>query len=469
MAELIAIGQNEGQRWRQTLPDDTQIRLGRSPQSGWMVPWDSRISRHHCDLLWQNGVLLVKCLETASNPTFFRGRPSREFCVRPGEEFRIARTRFEVAESDPVQPISDDSTQMSAARTLLDNEIAAAAWGLTAILDIGNTAEFEPLRSAIQSQIDANIDQAFLLLTCFLSSKRNSFSGVRFSTARQEQRELMVTRMSQDLPDEARGQAMPLLVWNSPHEMLAALSKDSPKLVPLSLSRNRRINEILSNDPPKCVTPWIQSSALFCIALAASEDFTKSIVSMLQSPNAVVRETAICALASQPPDVFLKHIGVVANDKDDRVISALNRYRSSSGRESKPLLTIEKVRMLKSVSIFSETADHVLAAIGPLLEETRIQPGETLFEKGDLGNCMYVIRSGRVRVHDGDKTIRELTESDIFGEMSVLDPLPRSASVTAMEESLLYHLDQETLLELMAERTEVLSGVVRVLCQRLRA
>ena len=41
---------------------------------------------------------------------------------------------------------------------------------------------------------------------------------------------------------------------------------------------------------------------------------------------------------------------------------------------------------------------------------------------------MYIIVSGRVRVHDGERTINELGEREVFGEMALLDPAPRAAS-----------------------------------------
>jgi CRP-like cAMP-binding protein len=85
-----------------------------------------------------------------------------------------------------------------------------------------------------------------------------------------------------------------------------------------------------------------------------------------------------------------------------------------------------------------------------------------------MGSALYVVIDGRVRVHDGTHTLRELGPRDIFGEMAALDPEPRSASVTATEPTRLFRLEQEGLYDLMADRIEVVRGVLRVLCQRLR-
>jgi CRP-like cAMP-binding protein len=81
---------------------------------------------------------------------------------------------------------------------------------------------------------------------------------------------------------------------------------------------------------------------------------------------------------------------------------------------------------------------------------------------------MYVVVSGRVRVFDGDKTLSELGEKEIFGELALLDPAPRSASVEASEDTRLFRLDGDVFAELMAGSLDVVRGVLHVLCDRLR-
>ena len=103
-----------------------------------------------------------------------------------------------------------------------------------------------------------------------------------------------------------------------------------------------------------------------------------------------------------------------------------------------------------------------------MLEEVELTAGETVFEKGDQGDCMYIIVSGEIRVHDGDHTLNHLGQGNVFGEMAVLDPEPRVASVTAFEDTLLLRLDQEPFYELMEDRVEVARGIIHVLSGHLR-
>ena len=128
-----------------------------------------------------------------------------------------------------------------------------------------------------------------------------------------------------------------------------------------------------------------------------------------------------------------------------------------------------KLDMLKTVSIFEQTPDHILEMISLLLKETDVAAGETVFEKGELGDSLYMIVKGKVRVHDEDRTLNYLETGDVFGEMALLDPQPRSASVVAEQDTRFLCLDQRYFTQLLIKRGEVGVSIMRVLTSHLRA
>ena len=132
------------------------------------------------------------------------------------------------------------------------------------------------------------------------------------------------------------------------------------------------------------------------------------------------------------------------------------------------MLTIEKVICLKAVPMFAEASEEILADVAAILEEREARAGEVIIRKGDPGDSLYVIVHGQVRVFDGDRTITGLGEHDIFGELALLDPEPRLASVAAVTDTRLFRLDREGFAELMAGNIEIVRGVLHVLCERLR-
>lgn len=132
------------------------------------------------------------------------------------------------------------------------------------------------------------------------------------------------------------------------------------------------------------------------------------------------------------------------------------------------MLLIEKVLILKSLSIFEETPEPLLVEVASILEEIEAGPGTTLFKKGEIGNCLYIIYKGEVRIHSNEHTLATLKENEFFGELSLLDTESRSASATTVNDTTLLKLDQEPFYELMSNRVEVVKGVLKILCKRLR-
>jgi CRP-like cAMP-binding protein len=132
------------------------------------------------------------------------------------------------------------------------------------------------------------------------------------------------------------------------------------------------------------------------------------------------------------------------------------------------MLLIEKVLILKSSEIFKNTAETELVDLAGILEEVYLEANTTLFQKGDIGNCMYFIHNGNIRIHDGTHTLAVLGENEILGELSVLDAESRSASATTMEDSLLLKLEQEAFYEILMNNADILKGILQTLCRRLR-
>lgn len=131
-------------------------------------------------------------------------------------------------------------------------------------------------------------------------------------------------------------------------------------------------------------------------------------------------------------------------------------------------LTVERVIVLKTVSIFREIPEEYLVELADSLEEVEMEPGDEVIRKGEPGSDLYVIVQGRMRVHDGERFIAELGPREVFGELAALDPEVRSATVTAEEEGLLFRVSRRMLFDLMAERSEVAQGIISVLARRIR-
>jgi CRP-like cAMP-binding protein len=133
------------------------------------------------------------------------------------------------------------------------------------------------------------------------------------------------------------------------------------------------------------------------------------------------------------------------------------------------LLTIEKVLILKSVKIFSSVPEAQLVDMATVVETVNYSAGDIIIRQGDLGTSMYIVAAGKVRFFDSHKELGVVGGRTVFGELSALDPEPRSVSVAAVEDCTLLRLNGESLYDLMSGNREVTRGIVQVLCEYARS
>jgi CRP-like cAMP-binding protein len=103
---------------------------------------------------------------------------------------------------------------------------------------------------------------------------------------------------------------------------------------------------------------------------------------------------------------------------------------------------------------------------------THFKKGTVLFNEGDEGEDMYIIQSGRVaikkRVKDGETTLAVLEKGDFFGEMAVLERLPRAATAEVIEDGDLIKIDNEVFGDMIKANPEIAIRMLRKYSIRLR-
>jgi CRP/FNR family transcriptional regulator, cyclic AMP receptor protein len=134
------------------------------------------------------------------------------------------------------------------------------------------------------------------------------------------------------------------------------------------------------------------------------------------------------------------------------------------------ITTVEKVLFLKSVDLFSQIPGEDLAQIALITTEEGREPGEDVVVEGEVGDALYIVLEGRVRVHrkDKDKDIAQLGARECFGEMALLDAAPRSATVTAEDNVTLLKISREDFQDIMSEKHAISQGIIKALTRRLR-
>jgi len=135
------------------------------------------------------------------------------------------------------------------------------------------------------------------------------------------------------------------------------------------------------------------------------------------------------------------------------------------------------IDILKNLSLFCELNYGAVKELTYLFSERVFQGGETIFEENDAGNSLLVIISGEVRITQranvsGEETLTVLKKGDFFGEMALLEDLPRSATAIAHSDSFIMEISRERFLHFVekdpASGVKILITLARSLSARLR-
>ena len=129
--------------------------------------------------------------------------------------------------------------------------------------------------------------------------------------------------------------------------------------------------------------------------------------------------------------------------------------------------------ILRRAPLFASLDDEAFAALTEELTEVDLSRGATLFYEGDPGDQLYFVISGKIKLgrtaSDGrENLVAIMGPGEIFGEMALFDPGPRSTSATAVSETRLAGVKHASLKKAMEKSPSISAQVLQALARRLR-
>jgi len=136
------------------------------------------------------------------------------------------------------------------------------------------------------------------------------------------------------------------------------------------------------------------------------------------------------------------------------------------------LTTIEKIIHLKKIPLFENLTGELLVALSNISYEKEFKKNDIIFKQDIASYELYVIVSGKVEVfreNNAEKhTVHTFFSTEYFGEMALLEDMPRSLSAIAIEDTLCLVIPKEPFLDLMNEEPSIAIEIIKLLGKRLR-
>jgi CRP/FNR family cyclic AMP-dependent transcriptional regulator len=129
--------------------------------------------------------------------------------------------------------------------------------------------------------------------------------------------------------------------------------------------------------------------------------------------------------------------------------------------------------VLAKAGLFQGITQEAAAAVAASLDYSDHGRGETVFREGELGDTLFIVLAGKVKIGrralDGrENMLSVMGPSDMFGELSLFDPGPRTATATVVTDACLASLAHGQLRPWITDRPEIAEQLLRVLARRLR-
>ncbi len=134
-----------------------------------------------------------------------------------------------------------------------------------------------------------------------------------------------------------------------------------------------------------------------------------------------------------------------------------------------PLTSQEKRARLESVPLFRDCSADILDRLAEATTEFEFANGAAIVQQGQVGNGLYVVVSGGVSIVAGTDELARLGPDDFFGELSVIDQQPRTATAYAVGETVCLALASWDLMAVLEQDPHVAINLLKGLAARLRA
>ena len=164
---------------------------------------------------------------------------------------------------------------------------------------------------------------------------------------------------------------------------------------------------------------------------------------------------------------YIKNLKIQENLKinPDLYLLATHHFQCKQGIL---MNNFDKVTFLRGVKLFEQIPLESLRVIADVANEMNMIKGQIIFKDKDESDKFYCIVSGEVRIEKRGKKISSLKENDYFGELGLLDNMPRSADVIAETDGVLLCIDKEEFMRILEDLPKIMIAVASQIIQYLR-
>ncbi|MFY0654749.1 MAG: HEAT repeat domain-containing protein [Cyclobacteriaceae bacterium] len=353
--------------------------------------------------------------------------------------------------------------QAARIKIAIEEDIGDIAWNIKALMEIPKDDFIDKMiRDAMIEENNKNFENVFMLLAMIYDAQSIRLVSDNIEVGTTDSVSFAIEMLDIFVDEDLKPKLFPVLDDIKEDEKLEKLNNFFP---PEDFESYEDLLLQIINRDYNHINKWTKSLAMYKLTLMRGVGVKDDIIANLFNPDGYMLQTAAAVIYRLNKDEYHHHTrrlkSSTKKDLDKAIVPPV--FKSDEEKWHQKLLFVERAILLKQLEIFESIPGVILVEVAKCLEEIKISKGTTIIDKGDNGNSpVYIVLTGRLKVHDGDKVIRVLKEREITGHKLIISTDVNPHSVTADADSVLLVLDKDQLYDKVSKHIEMVDGILSI-------
>ncbi len=347
--------------------------------------------------------------------------------------------------------------------TLLDAEIGKAIWNMAAIQELPTDENNAMLISALEEEIDSNMDHLYMLLSLMYDPKSVQLVKENIETGTTEGIALGIELLDIFIHQDLKPKLFPLLddipVANKVRQLQIFFPRENYNHVQV-------LNYIINRDYNQ-VNRW--TKALTIKSIESIEDFkiSKGLIAQLFNPDVLLMETAAWIIYQKDKRTYQKVSQRLKEDVkrslDEKLFST---FFFDSVKDDFPL-NLDKILFLKEIDVFRNISGILLSQIVDNFKTIKLKEGSVDLYDEDDNKPIFIVAKGEATLYHDDEPVRTMKEKDVFGEIFSLDSEKSITSLSVKNETIIFQISLNDFFNVMANQHELAQSFINSVSNNL--
>lgn len=362
--------------------------------------------------------------------------------------------------------IGFEAKEFQAARIkiAIEADIGDIAWNIKALMEIPSDDFIDKMIiSAIKEENKTNFDNIFMLLSMIYDAQSIRLVRDNIEVGTTDSVSFAIEMLDIFVDDGLKPKLFPVLDDLKDDEKLDKLNNFYP---PEDFESYEDLLLQIINRDYNHINKWTKSLSMYKLTLMRGIKVTDDLIANLFNPDSFMQQTAAAVIFKLDKESYHYHTRRLKTstkkELDKSIVPPI--FKSNEEKFHQKLLIIERAILLKQLDIFEQIPGVILVELASCLEEIKVGKGATIIEKGDNGSSpVYIVLSGRLKVHDEGNTIDILKERSIYGHKLIINTDINPFTVTAEKESILLVMDKDQLYDQVSKHIEMVDGILSII------